>query len=74
MSNNKYKILVIEDEANIQNIIETILESNGYQVLTAGTCAEGKMSCGKPIGKGSIPVEILYTDYPALEREGAYEG
>ena len=30
MSNNKYKILVIEDEANIQNIIETILESNEY--------------------------------------------
>ena len=43
MSNNKYKILVIEDEANILNIIETILESNGYQVLTAGTCAEGQM-------------------------------
>ena len=37
-------------------------------------CAEGKMSCGKPIGKGSIPVEILYTDYPALERGGAHEG
>ncbi|MBQ8585964.1 MAG: response regulator transcription factor, partial [Butyricicoccus sp.] len=43
MSNNKYKILVIEDEVNIQSIIETILESNGYQVLTAGTCAEGQM-------------------------------
>ena len=43
MSNNKYKILVIEDEVNIQNIIETILESNGYQVLTAGTCTEGLM-------------------------------
>lgn len=37
-------------------------------------CAEGKMSCGKPIGKGSIPVEILHTDYPALERGGAHEG
>ena len=43
MSNNKYKILVIEDESNIQTIIETILESNGYQVITAGTCAEGQM-------------------------------
>lgn len=33
------------------------------------TCAEGKMSCGNPIGKGSIPVEILYADYPALKKE-----
>ena len=43
MSNNKYKILVIEDEANIRSFMDTILESNGYQVLGASTCAEGKL-------------------------------
>lgn len=43
MSNNKYKILVIEDEANIRSFIDTILESNGYQPLSASTCAEGKL-------------------------------
>lgn len=43
MSNNKYKILVIEDEANIRSFMDTILESNGYQVLSASTCAEGKL-------------------------------
>lgn len=41
MSNNKYKILVIEDEANICNLLETILTTNGYQVVIEGTCNGG---------------------------------
>ena len=43
MSNNKYKILVIEDESNIRSFVQTILESNGYHVLTASTCQQGIM-------------------------------
>jgi len=43
MSNNKYKILVIEDENNICSFIQTILEANDYQVLTANTCKNGIM-------------------------------
>lgn len=43
MSNNKYKILIIEDEGNIRSFIETILENNGYSVLTAETCQQGTM-------------------------------
>lgn len=43
MSNNRYKILVIEDESNILSLIETILETNNYQVITAKTCAQGKL-------------------------------
>ncbi len=43
MSNNRYKILVVEDEANIRSFVRTILETNGYQVLTAGTCGQGKL-------------------------------
>ena len=34
MSNNKYKILVVEDDSNILTFIQTILEANGDQVLT----------------------------------------
>lgn len=45
MSNNKYKILVVEDEMNIRSFIETILEANEYQVLTAGSCMEGQLMC-----------------------------
>lgn len=42
MSNNKFKVLVVEDEANICSFIETLLETNGYQALVANTCAMGQ--------------------------------
>lgn len=38
----KYKILIIEDEANICNFVKTILKTNGYQVVDAGNGATGK--------------------------------
>ena len=41
MSNNKFKVLVVEDEANICSFIETLLETNGYQALVAHTCTMG---------------------------------
>lgn len=40
---NRYKILVIEDEKNIANFIKADLEANDYHVVTAYTAAEGKM-------------------------------
>lgn len=43
MSNNKYKILVIEDEGNIRSFVQTVLETGGYHVLTAATCSQGEM-------------------------------
>ena len=41
MSNNKYKILLVEDDRNISSMIQTVLEANGYQVLTAQRCQQG---------------------------------
>ena len=41
MSNNKFKVLVVEDEANICSFNETLLETNGYQALVAHTCSMG---------------------------------
>jgi len=41
MSNNKYKVLIIEDDRNISSFIQTILEANGYQVLSAERCQQG---------------------------------
>ena len=43
MSNNKYKVLLVEDDKNIASFVQTILESNGYQVLTAERCRQGLM-------------------------------
>ena len=43
MTNNKYKILIVEDEVNITTFISTLLGTNGYQSLTAKSYAEGRM-------------------------------
>ena len=40
---NKFKILIIEDDVNICNFVKTIMETNGYQVLTAASCQQGMM-------------------------------
>jgi len=41
MSNNKYKILIVEDDRGIANFVQTVLEANGYQVLIADRCGQG---------------------------------
>ena len=41
MSNNKFKVLIVEDEANICSFIEMLLTTNGYQALVAHTCTMG---------------------------------
>lgn len=43
MSNNKYKILLVEDEENILTLLTALLETNGYQVISAHDEASGKM-------------------------------
>ena len=39
MIQNKYKILLVEDEANIRNLVDTMLETAGYQTIVAESCA-----------------------------------
>lgn len=43
MNTNRYRILFIEDESSIRNFVKTILETNGYQVLTATGYQQGTM-------------------------------
>ena len=69
MNNNKYKILVVEDEKNILNLLSALLEANGYKVISATDCNTGTiMYCshvpdlvildlGLPDGDGS---ELLH--------------
>lgn len=42
MIQNKYKILVVEDELNISNLVSTMLETEGYQTLQANSCSKAK--------------------------------
>ena len=41
--NNKYKILLVEDDHNIRTLVSAMLEAADYQVLAAETCASAKM-------------------------------
>mgnify|MGYP004467239547 FL=1 len=43
MSNNKYKILIVEDETNIRSFIKANLETSDYQVICAETCELGML-------------------------------
>ena len=43
MGNNKFKILIVEDETNIKSFIKANLETSDYQVLCAETCELGMM-------------------------------
>ena len=42
MKQNKYKILVVEDEANIQNLVATMLDTAGYQTILASAFRDAK--------------------------------
>ncbi len=42
MIKNRYKILVVEDEVNIRNLLATMLNTSGYQTIIAGSCATAK--------------------------------
>lgn len=39
MSNNKHKILVVEDDSSIQMLLSTLLGTAGYKVYSATSCA-----------------------------------
>ncbi len=42
MMNNKYKVLLIEDDTSIRNVMMPMLETDGYQVICADSCGMGK--------------------------------
>ena len=42
MRQNKYVILLVEDEPNIRNLVATMLDTADYQTIVAGSCADAK--------------------------------
>ena len=71
MNNNRYKILLVEDEENIRTLISALLDANGYQVIPAGSFSEAKtmyfshipdlviLDLGLPDKDGSALIEII---------------
>ena len=59
-------VLIIEDEAALLILAESVLQNAGYQTLTAGTLAEAEavIQSGKPID--AVITDIILSD----DREG----
>ena len=43
MNNNRYKVLLVEDDPNIRTLVATLLENAQYQVLLAHTCSDAQL-------------------------------
>lgn len=43
MNNNRYKVLLVEDDPNIRTLVATLLENAHYQVLLAQTCDDAQL-------------------------------
>ena len=73
---NKYKILLVEDESNIRNLVATMLETSGYQTILAESCAVAKtlyasylpdliiLDLGLPDADGMIFLEYVRKESP----------
>lgn len=71
MNNNRYKILLVEDEENIRALVSALLDANDYQVILAGSFSEAKtmyfshvpdlviLDLGLPDNDGSALVEVI---------------
>ncbi len=64
MNNNKYKILFVEDEINIQTFVTALLEANDYQVITAQN-----YSTAKTLYASYVP-DIVILDLGLPDKDG----
>ena len=64
MGNNKFKILIVEDEANILSFIKANLEISDYQVVCVETCALGMMMYA------SYHPDLIVLDLGLPDRDG----
>ena len=64
MNTNRYKLLLVEDDATVRSFVKTVLEANGYQVLTAQNCGQGLMMCA------SHMPDLVILDLGLPDRDG----
>ena len=62
--NNKYKILLIEDEPNIRKFVKALLEANEYMVIEADNASNGMMMLSS-----HIP-DLIILDLGLPDRDG----
>ena len=74
MKQNKYKILLVEDETNIRNLVATMMEASGYQAILADSCSAAKtmyssylpdlilLDLGLPDGDGMAFLDFVRKD------------
>ena len=43
MNNNRYRILVVEDDSSVSSMLKVMLDAHEYEPLLAGTCTQGIM-------------------------------
>ena len=63
---NKYKILLVEDETNIRNLVATVLDAAGYQTLQAENCATAQT-----MFTSYLP-DLVILDLGLPDRDGMY--
>jgi len=64
--NKKIKILVLDDEPNITNLVSSILELEGYESLKANTVKEAL----EILDKNWKDIKIMICDYRMPEMDG----
>ena len=66
MNNNKYKILIVEDDNNIQQLLTTMLEANDFQAIPVRTC-----STALSLYTSYIP-DFIILDLGLPDKDGTY--
>ncbi len=63
------RILVIDDDENVQDILSRILAKRGYEVLVADNGNQG-IQLFQKAAAGKTPVDLVVTDLLMPEKEG----
>ena len=65
-SDERLRILIVDDDVSLRRILYRILDNGGYDVLSAGSGAEALAICHR----SSPAVDLLITDYNMPEMNG----
>ena len=66
MSNNKYKVLLVEDDTHIRNMVGSVLDNAGYQTIQADSCGNALMLVG------SYHPDLIILDLGLPDKDGSY--